>query len=315
MKTASFVSLVSFAASLALAAEPATQPARSYLISDYSGGKVVIYRDGGGIVWQHKAGGPYDVCMRPNGNVVYAGHGFVEEVVPDLKAGGGKVLWTYKAGAAEPASTAKCEVHSCQVQPDGAVVTAEAGSKRLVYIDPGGKVVKTVPFETAEPATHQQVRMVRRGEEAGQWLALMNDGLARQIDEKGKVLRDVAVRPADRKGNGVYEVLPLGGGKLLCSLAGQQAVAEFDADGRKTWEFTNADAEGQGVKMAWVSGISRTPAGTVLVAMYQSGNTVKAFEVNREKKVLWKLDASQGIKGPSGIKLIAEGHASPDGKK
>lgn len=92
----------------------------------------------------------------------------------------------------------------------------------------------------------------------------------------------------------------------LCSLAGQAAIAEYDAKGEKVWEFTNADAEKQGVKMGWVSGIDRLASGNVLAGQYKSGNTVLAFEVNREKKVLWKLDASQGFKGLSGIKLIPE---------
>ncbi len=120
---------------------------RSYLIGDYTNGKISIYSDVFGNVWSYPMPGVYDCWMRPNGNVIAAGYHKVVEIDPDISLGhGGKLLWSYEQGSAGSDYKGKSEVHSCQILPDGNVLIAEAGLPRLVEIDPNGQVVNTIPL-------------------------------------------------------------------------------------------------------------------------------------------------------------------------
>lgn len=242
---------------------------RTWLVADYTGKKLVIYREGQGIVWTHNTSSVYDCCARPDGHVLWAGGGGVHEMIPDLAQGqGGRLLWRYKPGSAEPAFKGEAEVHSCEVQCDGTVITAEAGSQRLVTLDPAGKVVSTATLTSATPKTHLQFRLVRRSPAGTQWVALLSEGLAREVAADGTVRRTVDVL-SEFGGNRLYTALPLANGNLLLSTAGVGAVFEIGPDDRVVWQFTREDAKAAGFQTRWLAGVCRLPNGNTVVCDWQ----------------------------------------------
>lgn len=281
----------------------AAETNRTWLASDYTGQRIAIYREGHGILWKHQTSGVYDVHARPNGNLVWADYDGVHEIVPDRQKGeGGKLLWKYIPGSAEPKFAGKAEVHSCEVQPDGTVAVLEAGSQRLVVLDPNGKVVRTVPVATAEKSIHHQFRLARRSPSGTQWIAGTAEALAREVTEDGTVKRTLAVPTTSTAKFRLYEALPLPNGNVLLGTATVAAVIEYDATGQVVWEFGNREAKAAGFQMKWISGITRLANGNTVVCDWQ-GSTHKAFEVTPDRKVVWVIDPAL-FQGLSGLKLL-----------
>ena len=74
-------------------------------------------------------------------------------------------------------------------------------------------------------------------------------------------------------------------------------MVDFDADGRIVWQLTNDDLPGP-----WLQdpcGGQVLPNGNVVIACYAGGRkdprAPKLFEVNRDKKVVWKYADGQRV--------------------
>jgi hypothetical protein len=188
------------------------------------------------------------------------------------------------------------------------MVTAEAGAKRFVVLDPGGKVLRTVPFECALTQVHLQVRLVRTSPSGTWWLAGLGEGLAREYGPEGEKRRTVQVE--GKHPHRLYTAQPLAGGHVLLATAGLGILREVDGSGATVWEFTPEDGKVQGVIPKWISGVHLLSNGHILAALWQSGNEVRAFEITKEKKVVWKLTARDGFEGITSVQeLNTEGTA------
>ncbi len=279
-------------------------PDRTWLVGDYIANRVVLWHDTAGLLWSHPLAGVYDCWQRPNGNIVAAGYAGIVEIVPDLGAReGGRILWTYAA----PQPGMKTEVHSCQILPDGCVVTAEAGSRQVIVLSPQGAVLRRIPFACADIEVHRQIRTLRADAAGGYWLARSAEGLAVHLDAQGQEIARVSV-PATGIFN-TYTALPLADGGMLLSLGQGQEVREYDATGRQRWALTNVDLRPQGIEMGFVTGIDRLADGSTIVALYQGGTEVLGFQVDAQRTVVRTLTKAQGFRGLSSLRLAPGSHA------
>jgi hypothetical protein len=202
---------------------------------------------------------------------------------PDLEAGeGGKVVWFYSRGSA-PGHKGGAEVHSCELQPDGHVITAEAGSKRLVELDEQGQVVRTIPI-TGRHGVHHQFRLVRRTPRGTQLVACLGEGVVREVDAEGKVLRTVNVREAAKGKDscGVYMATETPAGNWFISTSGLGCLIEVDAEGKVVWRF---DGPVEDKPLRWPAGCELLANGNILVCDWKG----RVCEVTREKEVVWVL--------------------------
>ncbi|MEN9361653.1 MAG: hypothetical protein RL095_3188 [Verrucomicrobiota bacterium] len=202
----------------------------------------------------------------------------------------GKTVWEYKG--------AQDEVNSCQKTPEGNYVLTEAGPKpRLLEIDPAGKVLVEFPLACQKGNAHMQTRMARKAADGTYWVPHLLDFAIKHYDVRGQVLGQIDTSvPGDAKRQQhawPFTAVLLPNGHLLTSLTHGHSIAEFDAQGRKVWEVSNAELGGI-IKDACA--LQRLPDGNTVVTSYAAGKgEVNLWEVTRDKKLVWSW------KGPGGV--------------
>ena len=276
---------------------------RSYLIGDYSNGKISLYSDVFGNIWSYTVKGVYDCWMRANGNIVAAGYDQVIEIKPNLAEGhGGEIIWIYKQDSAESNYAGKSEVHSCQLLPNGNVLVGEAGLPRLVEIDPKGEVVKTIPLPKTKQELHLQIRMARIDKEGNYWVAYIGDGIIYCVNAEGQIIKKLKTNLKDEDNNLLYDVLPLENGNILASGAGAASVIELNASGDVVWELEKNELPG--IQLSWLTGLHRLENGNTIVCDWGKGKSeIKAFEITRDKKIVWQL-TNPAFKGISSLRVV-----------
>ncbi len=276
---------------------------RSYLIGDYSNGKVSIYSDVFGNIWSYPVDGVYDCWMRPNGNVVAAGYNRVMEIKPDLALGsGGEILWSYNQGTAPGNYLGKSEVHGCQLLPNGNVLVSESGAPRLVEINHQGIVVKTISLPKTAQDTHNQLRMARIDNKGNYWVSYLGDGIIYLVNDIGKVINKINIKKNESTPHSAYEALPLHNGNILVSGAGSGKIMEFNSSGKLIWEIGRDELPG--IDLKWIAGIQRLPNNNTLICNWGEGQSkVKALEVTPEKKIVWQL-TNKAFKGITRIQIV-----------
>jgi hypothetical protein len=226
----------------------------------------------------------YDACRLASGNYLCAAHEWVREVNPS-----GSVVWEYRVQK-------PVELKTCVPLPNGDVMTVDGERMELIQLtDQGRRVARRIPVPTdAKAAVHVRYNLLRRTS-AGTWLvALRSEKAFVEIDESGKELWRHAVPDlpvvAERLQNG---------NTLMSWRGGLQEVAP---DHRMVWELKAADVKEFSVVL--FGGFQRLANGNTVIVnsdwhRKEAGdNRVQVWEVDREKRVVWKLgvDAFEGKK-------------------
>ncbi|HEX4590143.1 MAG TPA: hypothetical protein VH120_09470, partial [Gemmataceae bacterium] len=153
---------------------PAAEPvAHRVLAADK--GKVAIIAADGNVEWEFANGAEcHDLWLLPNHNVLLAlSPTTVAEVSPD-KA----VVWKYEAKP-KAGPKGRVEVHAFQPLPDGRVLVAESGNRRIIEVDRAGKIVKEIPLTVDKPDPHRDTRMVRKLDNGHYLVCHEGDGTVR----------------------------------------------------------------------------------------------------------------------------------------
>lgn len=246
----------------------------------------------GRTVWEHS---PPSIAVifqvLANGNVLYA-YGGKPTGVREITRKGEEV-WNY---------VSKCpQVLACERLPSGHTLVAEQGPCQAVEVNPKGEIVRVTPLKTSHEGYHLQVRNVHKLANGNILAAHEGEGAVREVDENGKVVWEyTGVENA-----GDAQRLP--NGNTLVSCGTQKRVLEVTPDKQTAWEFTAADAPE--LNITWVSSIQTLKNGNLLVGNFlrgQEGEGAHAFEVTREKKVVWKWDDHALIKSLTTVRALGE---------
>jgi hypothetical protein len=241
-------------------------------------------------VWEHR---PPSIAVLfqvlPNGNVVYAYGGKptgVREVTRQ-----GKEVWNYVSACPQ--------VLGCERLPNGHTLVAEQGPCQAVEVDASGKVVHITPLRQNQEHYHLQVRNIH-GLPGGNILAAHEgEGAVREYDPKGNVVWEyTGVENA-----GDARRLP--NGNTLISCGTQKRILEVTPDRKVAWEFTAADAPD--LNLTWISSIQLLPNGNLLAGNFlrgQEGKGAHAFEVTRDKKVVWTWADHSLVKSLTTVRAI-----------
>jgi len=244
----------------------------------------------GKIVWEHKPPS-LAVIFQPlaDGHVLYAYGGNptgVVEIDRDQKP-----VWNF---------VSKCpQVLGCQRLPGGNTLVAEQGPPAAVEVDPQGKIVHTTPLVTSDEHFHQQVRNVQQLPSGNVLAAHEGEGAAREVDPSGKVVWEytgVTNCPA---------ALRLPGGNTLIACGTQKRLIEVDPAGKIVWEFGERDAPE--LNLTWVSSLQVLASGNYLVGNFirgAEGKGAHAFEVTRDKKVVWTFADHRQFKSITTVRAL-----------
>jgi HEAT repeat protein len=247
------------AADADLAAAAATPRNFGYLlavemwVAGKGAGRVAEVDRNGKLRWEvENLMAPQDVQYLPGDRILVAEQNANRVTERDLT---GKILWERSVMMA----------FQCQRLRNGH--TFMAGRNLILEVDRSGKEV----FSVHRPDYLISARRFRNGQIA----FLTNQGIYVRLDASGKEVKNIHLPVAGTNGLSTAEVLP--GDRMIVSMLYQNKVAEYDADGKSTWEAT----------VTLPGYATRLPNGHTLVV---TGNATGVAELNRSGKVIaeWK---------------------------
>lgn len=273
-------------------AAAAAEPNHKLLFFEYGQGpnRMLELDAAGKVVWEHK---PPSIAVifqvLPNGNVLYA-YGGRPTGVREVTRSGAEV-WNY---------VSQCpQVLGCERLPNGNTLVAEQGPCRGVEVDPKGVVVRVTPLSTSEAGYHLQVRNLHKLANGNLLAAHEGEGAVREVDVTGKVVWEyTGVQNAG-------DALRLPNGNTLISCGTQKRILEVTPEKKTVWQFTAADAPE--LNLTWVSSLQVLPNGNLIVGNFlrgQEGHGAHAFEVTRDKRVVWKWDDHTIIKSLTTVRAV-----------
>ncbi len=271
------------------AAAPAPAPVtHRFLCADYVGNKVAIIAADGSVEWEMPAVNPQDCWMLPNGNILYCEAGGVKEV--SMKK---EIVWRY-----DMPKGAQC--HSCQPLPDGRVLAVECGLGLVVEVGRDGKVAKEIKVASEAKLLPHQFRGARRTRDGHYWICLMDEKKVVELAPDGSLLKTIPV-PGDP-----HEAIMLPNGNLLVTLGPAKRVIEYGPDLKIVWEIGENELPGNELRLP--AACVRLPNGNTIIGNYLGGGFLgkqpQAFEVTRDKKVVWTFTDHARFKTVNQIYLL-----------
>ncbi|MFN9267589.1 MAG: hypothetical protein ACK5V1_02980 [Planctomycetaceae bacterium] len=278
-------------------------------------GRVCLVDPSGKTEWEYvNKAECHDLWLLENGNVLLPlGRNKIAEVTRD-----GKIAWEYESRPLA-SNKAHVEVHAFQPLPEGRVMIAESGNRRLVEVDRAGQVVHIVPLTIERPDPHRDTRMARKLASGNYLVCHEADGKVREYDPHGTVVwtyaLDLAGRPRspghgpEGHGTEVYGAVRLKNGHTLIAGGNNNRVIEVNPAGETVWSIDQKELPG--ITLAWVTQLHVLPNGNIIVGNCHAGDqNPQLFEVTREKRVVWRfrdfetfgnsLAASQVLDLPAG---------------
>lgn len=246
----------------------------------------------GKVTWEHATPSVTVMCdVLPRGEILYAYGGNptgVQRINRDHK-----VIWNY---------TSACpQVMGVSALTGGNILIGEQGPCRAVELNGKGEVVKSVKLTTSETAFHRQLRHLHKLPNGNILACHEAEGAVREYTPEGKVLWEY-VGASD-----VFEALRLENGNTVIACGTAKRVIEVNRDGKIVWEFGAANAPE--LNLSWITSLQRLKNGNLVVGNFlrgQEGKGAHAFEVTRDKKVVWKFADHQLVKPVTEVHVLDE---------
>ena len=247
-----------------------------------------IIGEDGAEVWNAGALSARDGFVLENGNVLIAWTAEVKEMTRDKK-----VVFHYKLSAENR------EIGTVQRLDKGRTLITELGNKpRLLEVDEQAKIISETPLEPETDNAHMQTRMARKLANGNYLVPHLLAFKVKEYSPQGKVvkafptdLEELGGRPAE---NWPFTAIRLENGNTLVNLTHGNKTVELDPNGRVVWKVGNDDFPD--VKpFVDPCGGQRLPNGNTVIASYGSNGEIKAFEVTRDKKIVWKYTGPHRI--------------------
>lgn len=259
-----------------------------FLCCDYQGNKVALIAADGSIEWEFAAQTPQDCWSLPNGHVLFCYQNGAKEVSRDAK-----VVWEYKAPA-------QAQCHSCQPLQEGRVLVAECGLSRLIEAGRDGKIAKEIKVASQAKNMGHQFRGTRKTADGHYWACLMDEKKIVELSSAGALLREIPVDGFP------HAAIKLPDGHLLVTLGTAGKVIELDADLKIVWQLGQNEVPGNPLRLP--AGCQRLANGNTVVCNYLPGPFMgkqpQAFEVTRDKRVVWEFTDHARFKTVNQIQVL-----------
>jgi hypothetical protein len=257
-------------------------------------GHVMILSPEGKVLWEHKTSLVHDAWMLPSGNILYA-DGAVTEVTPDHK-----VVFQYKPEVSQGGGA-----YACQRLESGNTMIGENSTGRILEVDPAGKVVFTLQLAPVKQGDHSNMRLARKLKNGNYLVCLKGAKVLREVTPKGDTVMEI------KTANVTFAAFRTPKGATYVSTLDH--VTEYDAAGKKVWDFAATDIPG--VTIRNMCGINLLPNGNLAIgcyAAYKNGEGTGLLEITREKKLVWRYSNPKGDSSLMAIEVLdAGGKALP----
>ena len=255
----------------AMAAEGEVRESPPFLYAAEGAKKILSYDRAGKVAWEYPAGMSRDVWRLPNGNVLFCYNDHYDSGKNDNPSGVMEVT-SDKTIVFHFRTTG--QVWSCQRLTNGNTLVGNASQGKLLIVDPLGAVVKTISLRN-QPG-HSCLRYAR-GLPNGNYLVAEESATAvREYDATGTLVREIRTKFPP------FSAVRLANGNTVIS--GKLGIVEVDSAGKDVWQLNATDLPELGIR--WFAGVQVLPGGNLFIC--NAGGTVPVFEINREKRVVWK---------------------------
>ena len=274
------------------AAEAAAK--RRLLFTEYGKGpNRFVELDGEGkLVWELKPPSTTVIFQAlPNGNILF-GYGGQPTGVREITSRG-ETVFDYVSKSHQ--------VFGCERLANGNTLIAEQEPCQALEVNPKGEIVHVTPLTTNVNGFHLQVRNVHKLPNGNILAAHEGEGAVREVDPQGKVVWEYT---------GVTntgEAQRLTNGNTLICCGTQKRLIEVTPDKQIVWEFKAEDAPE--LNVTWVSSVQQLKNGNLLVGNFirgQEGKGAHAYEITRDKKVVWKWDDHSFLKSLTTVRALGE---------
>lgn len=256
---------------------------------EYPGRLVEISADGEKL-WEHQTPSltvMFDVL--PSGNVFFP-HGGDQRGAQEVDKQH-NVVWSYESTAGELLGGERL--------PNGNSLLGEGGPAQALELDAAKQVVRQIPVTTTETQAHGQIRHVHRLPSGNVLVSLESEGVARELDPSGNTVWEYGGVTK------IHSAIRLPSGNTLIGGGESKRVIEVTSAGQVAWEFSPSD--GPELGLAWITSVQPLKNGNVLVCNWLGANGgagVHAFEVTRDKQVVWKLDDHTLLKSATTVTAL-----------
>lgn len=288
----SFLATLMFLSFISTGAETggAGEIRHTFLCADYTQGIVCIISDSGKLLWQYPAERCNDVWALPNGNILFTTGSGVKEVTRDKK-----VVFSYES---------KSEIYACQRLSNGNTFVGECNSGRLLEVTPSGKIAKEIKLlPDSVNGGHSFMRNARKLKNGNYLVAHYGLDKVCEYDSLGKMAMEIPVT------GGPHSVIRLPQGNTLIACSdhnGEPRIVEVDRSGTIVWQLLKNELPG--IELKFMTGMQYLPNGNFLLTNWlghnQFGKAPHAFEITRDKKVVWVYKDTTFLKTMSSIQIL-----------
>ena len=231
-----------------------------------------------------------DIWMLPNGNLLFNTGNGVKEVARTKE-----VVFSYES---------QSEIYACQRLPNGNTFIGECNSGRLLEVSPDGKIVKQIKLlPDSVDGGHSFMRNARKLQNGHYLVAHYGLDKVCEYDSSGAKIMEIPIK------GGPHSVIRLPNGHTLIACSdhnGDPRVVEVDSSGVITWQLSKNELPG--IELKFMTGMQCLPNGNLVLTNWlghnQFGKAPHAFEITRDKKVVWIYNDNSVLKTMSSIQLL-----------
>lgn len=232
-----------------------------------------------------------DGMILPNGNILFSDGDSVVELTPDHK----EVMHFC------PADRRNDSVFSAIRLDNGNTLVGWNTLNKIIEIDPQGNVVSSFDCQYAEKiGSHHNMRNIRLTPEGTILVAQKNLGVIAEYTRDGKLVQTYR----GDKGTAAFGVCVLKDGTVAGAFLDNVII--FDRTGKEIWRFEKSDAPE--ISIAMMCPIVERKNGNLVIGNYAANrgsyHGAMAFEITRDKKVVWQYCNPQGPASVQGITVI-----------
>ncbi|MBN2350676.1 MAG: hypothetical protein JXJ22_17700 [Bacteroidales bacterium] len=262
----------------------------NFACTDYTQGKVFIISHEGSVLWDYPAQRCNDLWVLPNGNLLFNTGNGVKEVTREKE-----IVFFYES---------KSDIYACQRLPDGNTFIGECNSGLLLEVNPQGGIVKKIRLlPDGVDGGPYFIRNARKLENGNYLVAHYGLDKVSEYDSTGSLIRDIPVN------GGPHSVIRLPQGNTLIACTdhnGEPGIVEVDIAGNIVWQLSKDELPG--IELKFMTGMECLPNGNLVLTNWlghdQTGKSAHAFEITRDKQVVWKYSDNSIVKTISSIQLL-----------
>jgi len=262
----------------------------SFACTDYSAGRVCIISEKGKLLWEYPAPQCNDLWVLPNGNLLFNTGKGVKEVNRKKE-----VLFSYESSS---------EIFACQRLPNGNTFIGECTSGNLLEVAPNGDIIKKINIlPKGTEGGHSFMRNARKLKNGSYLVAHYGLDKVCEYDSLGRTVREFPIT------GGPHSVIRLNNDHTLIACSdhnGEPRVVETDEVGRIVWQLKKSELPG--IELKFMTGMEVMPNGNLVLTNWlghnQLGTSAHAFEITRDKKIVWLYDNHSILKTMSSIQLL-----------